>query len=162
MWHLIKKTGCIDDELPRMKRGMKTLLPSELDDKVVSMVKNMRVCGTVISRNLVAAVGKGIVLANDRTLLKENGGHIELSDTWSRSILRRLQYVPRKGTTCKLPIAPGLLREVGFSFHSSIASLVSAHTIPPQLIINIDQTPLNFFLTSSHTLAPKGSKNDEW
>ena len=53
----------------------------------------------------------------------------------------------KKLGSCKL----GLLQEVGVS--------LSAHAISPELIMNIDWTLLNFFLTSSHTLALKGSKN---
>ena len=61
-------------ELPRKDRGAKTLLPFELDEKVLQMIKNMRQAGCVVNYNIAIAIGKGIVLANDRSLLKENGG----------------------------------------------------------------------------------------
>ena len=65
-------------ELPRKDRDAKTLLPSKLDDKVLQMIKNMRQDRCVFNHNITIAVGKNIVLANDQTLLKENGGSLNL------------------------------------------------------------------------------------
>ena len=52
-------------ELPRKDHGAKTLLPFELDDKVLQMIKSMRKAGCVINHNIAIAIGKRIVLAND-------------------------------------------------------------------------------------------------
>ena len=67
-------------------------------------------------------------------------------------------FCSRKFTTCKQPVSPGFLKEVGFSFYHQIGEIVSKYNIPSELIINIDQTPLPFFLVSSYTLALKGDK----
>ena len=61
-------------ELPRKDRDAKTLLPSKLYDKVLQMIKNMRQARCVVNYNIAIAVAKGIVLANDWTLLKGSGG----------------------------------------------------------------------------------------
>ena len=42
------------------------------------MIKNMRQDRCVFNHNITIAVGKNIVLANDQTLLKENGGSLNL------------------------------------------------------------------------------------
>ena len=73
-------------ELPRKVRGAKTLLPSELDDKVLQMIKNMRQAECVVNYNIAVAIGKGTVLANDRTLLRENGGSLNLDLSWCQSV----------------------------------------------------------------------------
>ena len=55
--------------LPTKKRGPKTLLPEELDQKVMDMSSSMRLAGAVVNYNVLIAIAKGIVTANDRTLL---------------------------------------------------------------------------------------------
>ena len=50
------------------------MLPAAIDEKVLEMIRNMRNVGVVISFHTVVSLTTGIVLANDRSLLKENGG----------------------------------------------------------------------------------------
>ena len=78
------------ESLPKRPRGAKTMLPEELDEKVIAMIKNMRSAGSVISYDITIAIARGIVLANDRTLLKENGGYIDLTAIWAHSIHQAL------------------------------------------------------------------------
>lgn len=47
------------------------------------------------------ASGRGIVLAKDRSMLYENGGHIQISKSWAVSLLKRMGMVKRNGTTSK-------------------------------------------------------------
>ena len=145
--------------LPKKKRGGRTLLPEEIDDKVIRMIKSLRTSGTGVTWAMTIAIATGLVAASDRTMLKENGGTIELNETWAQSIHRRLGYVKRKNTTSKQPVAPGVLKEIGFTFYRAIDAAVSAYNIPHELIINIDQTPLKFFLISDYTLTKKGEKS---
>ena len=144
--------------LPRKQRGGYKLLPNEIDAKVIDLVKEMQGSGAVISYNILIGIAKGITAANDRTLLKENGGNIEFSFSWAQSMFNRIGYVKRKATTAKVPISPGFIKEIGFTFYRSIKTLVDSFDIPPQLIINIDQTPLPYCLTSQYTMAEKGAK----
>ena len=60
--------------LPQKKRGRPTLLPEEIDEKVMDMASSMRLSGAVVNYNVLIAIAKGIITANDRTLLTENGG----------------------------------------------------------------------------------------
>jgi len=90
-------------------------------------------------------------------MLKENGGTITLGIKWCESISKRLGYVKRKATTAKPLVAPGLIKEIGLTFYNEINEIVHAHEIPPEMIINIDQTPLPFVLISKYTLDKKGS-----
>lgn len=143
--------------VPKKKRGRPTLLPEELDLKVMAMIKSMRESGAVINYSVMEAVAIGIITANDRTLLAANGGHIKLGLKWCESLTTRLNFVKRKATTAKPLIAPGLIKEVGLSFYKEINEIVHAHKIPPELIINIDQTPLPFVLISKYTLEKKGT-----
>ena len=130
-----------------------------MDKKVNAMIQSMHASGTAVAFNMTISIARGITLANDRTLLTENGGHINCSKRWVHSILCRLGYSKRKATTSKAPLAPGLLKEVGFSFHQAIGDILNAHKLPHDLLINLDQTALQFFLISQYTMAKKGEKS---
>ena len=137
--------------VPKRKRGRPTLLPEEIDQKVMMMIKKMRESGAVISYSIITAVATGIIRANDRALLKENGVTITLGIKWCESISKRLGYVKRKATTARPLIAPGLIKEIGLTFYE----IVHAHAIPAEMIINIDQTPLPFVLISKYAVEKK-------
>ena len=47
-----------DRELPRKNSSVKTLPSSELGDKVLQMIKNMRQAGCVANYNITIAIGK--------------------------------------------------------------------------------------------------------
>ena len=43
------------------------------------MTKNMRSAETVVSYDITIFIAKGLILSNDRSFLKENGGNIDLT-----------------------------------------------------------------------------------
>ena len=107
--------------------------------------------------NIIIAITKRIVTANDRTLLKENGGTIELGNKWCESITKQIGFVKRKATTAKPIIAPGLIFEIGHTFYHGINEIAKAHEIPPEMVINKDQLSLPFILISKYILEEKGA-----
>ena len=143
-------------KLTKRPRGAKPLLPDEIDAKVISMIKSMRASWHSITYDVTISIAKDLVKAHDRTLLKEYGGSTDLHQTWAQSIHRRLGFVKRKATTSKQPFSPGFIHEVSFNFYSAIQRNVNAYLISPELVINIDQTPLRFYLTPTHTVTKKG------
>ena len=72
-------------------------------------------------------IARGIVTVNDRTLLKENEGTIELGNQWCKSIAKQIDFAKHKATTTKPIIAPGLISEIGHTFHHSINVLRSTN-----------------------------------
>ena len=60
------------------RRG-RPLLLGELDKKVQAYIQALRDAGGSIVSRIVIAAAKGIVLAHDRTLLAQHGGHIHLT-----------------------------------------------------------------------------------
>ena len=68
--------------VPKRKRGRLTLLTKETDHKVMVMVKKMQESGAVIDYSIIIAVPAGLIMTNDRTLLKDNGGTIKLRKKW--------------------------------------------------------------------------------
>ena len=55
------------------------LLPAELMQKVVDLVSALRLKGAPVSSSVICSVAKGVILANDRSLLLGNGGHMDLN-----------------------------------------------------------------------------------
>jgi len=85
-------------ELNLSKPGRKTLLGEKLDSKVQFFIKSVRDSGGIVNSAIVRAAAKGIVLSHDRSLLFENGGHIELTKSWAKFLLKRMNMVKRKGS----------------------------------------------------------------
>ena len=114
----------------------------------------MRGSGTVIDYNRMIAIVmgivgsndrtlQGIVGSNDRTLQKEIGGTIELGIRSCESLSKAMGLVKRKTTTAKPIIVPGLILEIGHTFYHDINEIVKFLNIPPEMIININRTPLS-------------------
>ena len=122
------------------------------------MIRNMRNAGAVINFHTVVGLATGIVPANDRTLLKENGYTVEFTVGWCQSTFKKLNFIRRKSTTANPLRAPGLIKEIGFTFYKEIRELVKWFNTPKELLINIDQTPLSFVLVSSYTMEKKGNQ----
>ena len=57
--------------------------------------------------------------------------------------------------TAKPIIPPDLISEIGHTFYHSNNEIVKAHKIPPEMVINLDQTSLLFILVSKYTLEKK-------
>jgi hypothetical protein len=66
-------------ELQPRKRGRPVLLGEELDQKVQTLINELRNTAGNINSRIVRALGKGVVKAKDRTLLVENDGSIEIT-----------------------------------------------------------------------------------
>ena len=148
------KSGCAQKSLAvktkaltQGKRGKRTMVPAEIDEKVLEMIRSMCNAGVVINFHTVAGLATGIVLANDRTLLKQNGGTVKFTVGWCQSIFRRF-------SNPKPLIAPGLIKEIGI-FYKEIRQLVKCFNIPKELVINIDQIQLPFVLVISYTMENK-------
>ena len=101
--------------------------------KTIGTVQSLRLKGAPISSSIINATVKGIVMANDRMLFFENGGHLSFSDSWARNIRNEMERNGKKmkrsmTTTCKIPAAPALLEEEKFTFQRNIITLVKKTT----------------------------------
>ena len=59
-------------------------------------MKTFRLKGALISYNVINAIAKGILVANDRTMLVEHGGHLKFTDNWARNVLNEVQRSEKK------------------------------------------------------------------
>lgn len=144
--------------LPPKKRGRRVLLGEELDMKVQMYLKKVREGGGVISARIVVAAARGILLTCNRSMLAEYGGHVELNVDWAYSLLRRMKFVQRKVTTAKSKHAVAEFRELKEQFLAEVVATVEMEEIPPELILNWDQTGIKIVPSSTWTMERQGTK----
>ena len=115
-------------KIVKKKIGRPMLLLENLMKKVIETATNLQLRGAPVSAAVIRAVARGVIIANDRLLLLENGGYIDLSADWSRQVLYRFEKLGLKmtspfATTAKIPIAPALLSETKLNFQRKINEL---------------------------------------
>ena len=157
---LSKKPDVPVQALYLRKRGRPVLLGRKMDVMVQEYVEKLRQNGGVISTDIVKSGARGILQSLDRTSLSEYGGHVTLSTAWAKSLLRRMNYRKRRGTT-KAAMPVEQFQEIKTAFLKDIIDVVTMDEIPSDLIFNWDQTGLNLVPASSWTMALKGSKRVE-
>lgn len=113
--------------------------------------------GSVVNTAIVKAGACVIVLSQDRLRLAEFGGPATLITAWAKSLLKRMNFTQRRGTT-KAKVSIEEFQKSKTDFLQEIIDVVSMEEIPVDLISNWDQTGLNVVPTSSSTMDVKGSK----
>ena len=99
--------------------------------------------GGVVNTSIAIAAANGIVRRHDSNLLAVNGGHILLTKHWAQYLMKRMGYVKRKATT-KAKVTVENLAALKEQFLLDIRGLVEMEEIPPDLILNLDQTAVNY------------------
>ena len=64
-----------------------------------------------------------------------------------------MNFVKRRKTSSKVDIPDKARKEIEFLFLHEIVTKVEKHNIPPELILNIDQTPLKYVSVGNEALA---------
>ena len=82
-------TNTLVDALPDKKRGRPALMPEDLMAKTIEIIESMRIKGAPISANVINSIGKGVVMANDRCILVENGGYL-IGQNFVQNFVRRI------------------------------------------------------------------------
>ena len=159
-----KRTGQLPSTISSRKRGRPALMPEDLMKKTITLVEALRLKGAPVTASVINSIAKGVVIANDRSILIEYGGYLSLNSDWGKNVLYRMEKEGQKmtricATTSKLPVAPGIISEVKLDFQRKIKAAQSKHDIPDDLIINFDQTPLSYICSPNHTLHQRGAKS---
>lgn len=143
-------------ELPAKKRGRRVLLGDEMDQKVQLYLKKVREGGGVVSARIAMAAAKGILLTCNRSLLVEFGGHVELNRHWAYSLLNRMKFVQRKVTTAKSKHTVEDFDRLKEEFLNDVVATVEIEEIPPELILNWDQTGIRIVPSNTWTMDQQG------
>lgn len=149
--------GCEVKLLPMKKHGRQLWL-GNLVSWVQAYLQKLRESGRRITTRIVMAVAKAIVRHYDSSRLKENSGYIDIGRTWAKSILERMKFVKRKGTTSKGKESNVRFEERKREFLGEVVTTVKMEDVPADLILNWDQTIVP---SSSWTMALCGSKRVE-
>lgn len=140
-----------------VKRGRPLYLSEELDRKLRAMLVNLRNGGVSINSSVVKGVLAGLVRSD---MLKFGQfSDFPVNRSWVRSLYQRMQFSRRCSTTSRPIITRSVWEETRDQFLHEIASKVSEHDIPDELIFNSDQTPSKYVATSKITMAQKNTKH---
>ena len=127
--------------LESLPRGRSPLL-LELDCKLISFVKNLRARGGVVNGSVISAAAKGLIRNNPS--LHQRYNSFEPTRGWIQSIYRRCNFSRRAGTTTRPPVPRGMYEECKLSFLTDIDKCINKRNIPPELVLNADQTPSSY------------------
>ena len=147
-------------EIVKKKTGHSTLLYAESCwpcQKQSPEVFYKKSCSQKLIHLFWKIFARSVILANDRSFLLENCGHIDLNIDWSCQALYWFDFIGRTmscrmATTAKIPIAFTILKEIKFNFQRKIKEMQAWHEIP-------DQTPLPYISCGNCTYAKKGPSN---
>ena len=153
-------SGAIDD-LPEKKRGRKLLLGEHLDEKLQLYIRKTREGGGAVTTRIVMAAARGLLLASNRNILAEYGGDVRINRPWAQSLLERMGYVKRKATTSKGKYSLADFEQVKKQFLKDVTETVLMEEIPPELVLNWDQTGINIVPASLWTMDQQGKKRVE-
>ena len=116
-----------------------------------------------INSAVVIAAAEGILMNKNATLVSKNGeGGVKakLTDDWAKSLLKRMGYVKRKACS-KAKVDVERCEQLKEEFLLEINMIVTMDEIPPELIINFDQTAMNYVPVSHWTIDQEGAKRVE-
>ena len=103
-----------------------------------------------------SATSTTVANATERALISKYlyvAGDIDVNSfRWAKSLFASMNFV----TSSKVDIPDKARKEIEFLFLQEIVTKVEKNNIPPELILNIDQTPLKYVLVGNETLAPRG------
>ena len=123
----------------------------ELDGKLISLLHSIRSRGGVLNFSVVKASALSLVNSNSSA----NLSGFEATALWVRSIYKRCNFSRRAGTTTRPPVPRGIYEECKLTYLTDINRAITQHNIPPELVINADQTPCSYngpvqFFCSAH------------
>ena len=109
--------------------------------------------------NTLVAISAGTTVIKRRNpaMLASAGGSVVLTKNWARYLLQRMGYVKRKATTKAKNTVIGF-DAVKSDFLFNIKVVVALEEIPPELIINFDQTGLKYVPVGDWTMAKRDQK----
>ena len=130
------------------------MIGEELDKQVREYVRELRKSGVIINVHVVIAIGTGLVLNKDTNLLAQNAGHISLTKHWARYLLG---FVKRRANI-KSKVSVEHFEELKELYLLDFNNAIKMDDVPPELVINWDQTGINYMPISSWTMEQEGTK----
>ena len=143
--------------LPTMHRGRPPLL-MELDRRLLQFLNAVRARGGVVNSHVVRATADALIRSNHSPGF-QHLQNFSMPRSWIQSVYKRMGYTRRMGTTGRPPVPKGLYDECRVSYLCDIEAKRKKYNIPPQLILNADQTPSSYVSVGKSTMAKRGEKS---
>ena len=74
--------------LPKQSQGRPLLVGQQLDKSIQSFIESLIKAGEVVNTIIVLSAAYGIILSHEPGLLQEHGGHLQLTKSWAKSLLK--------------------------------------------------------------------------
>ena len=146
-------------ELIPKKKGRPLTLGEELDKQVREYLLDTRRCGGIVNTTVTIATGTGIMMSQNPSMLVGDA-KVELTKDWDKYLLSRMGFVKRKATT-KAKVDVKEFEEIKKLHLLDIKNVVQMDEICEDMIVNWDQTGVNYVRVSSWTMEEEGSKRIE-
>ena len=131
------------------KTGRPYLL-GKLDEMVQKRIRSLSKKGSVINTTVANTTAKALISKHPYVAGDIDGN----SSRRAKSLFARMNFVKRRKISSKVDIPDKAHKEIEFLFLHEIVTKVEKHNIPPELILNIDQTLLKYVPVGDETLAP--------
>jgi len=149
------------ESLPEKKRGRGFLIGDDLDHLLQLYLRKIRSNGGPVTARIAIAAARGLLHAENQHKLVKYGGHIKLNRHWAYSLFKRMNFVPRKPTTSKSKNSVKDFAKAKKEFLQEVVTTVEMEGVPPELIMNWDQTGIKIVPTTTWTMERRGSKRVE-
>ena len=140
------------ESLPHRKQGRALLIGDKIDNMMQAYIRRVSEQGGPVSSQIVIGAARGIVATLSEAKLKEFGGHIDLNRHWVLSLFHPMHFVQRKATTAKGKDSLENFAEKKREFLDDLVTSVQMEEVPPELVLNWDQTGIKLVPTTSWTM----------
>ena len=143
--------------LPEAKPGRPLLLGDRLDNQVKEYVRTVRKGGGLITTEITIAAAKAIIRKYNPQLLVDDEGPITITSDWAKSLLYRMHFVKRRGSTTTKQLVDDF-EAIKMQFLADLVTVTLLQEIPDDLVLNWDHTGINVVPGSAWTLDQKGKQ----
>ena len=119
-------------------------------------LRGIRARGGVINSNVVRGTAMAL-LESDSSHARQISAN-DLKRSWVYSVYKRMGLVRRMATTSRPPVPKGLYDEARLQYLRDIEKAMKTYSIPPELVLNSDQTPSSYISVGRSTMASRGAK----
>ena len=136
------------------------MLPDSVTPDIMCYICTFRDAGVMVNTAIVLAAATSISQRKDPTSLQCNGGHTILKKSWAKYLLKTMDFVKCRATTKHVSNLHNFdcVRD---QYLLDIKAVEQLEELPDSLIINWDQTGVNYVPVSEWTMSKEGSKRVE-
>ena len=132
----------------------------ELDTRVQTAICHIRADGGTVNRHFTLSTATAIIKQRKPSLLKDHGGHLNLTRHWCENLMKWIGLTKGKATKASRALPENFIQfnQEKQLYLSTIAQLMEDHQIPDSMIIKFDQTGVNIIPSSEWTMDDQGTK----